>query len=190
MPTSPISVNLDRMVDAMLDTRTPHYWDPKRKRIVRGSSDLDDDKTRRVLIDTIGKRKFKQLTDGFAATVDPKDGKLVQEAVKGSFDKFNRLLQRRLDLKTAWMAFAGPELMEAAVDWLAMQGIEEFIATGEIARIAIEQADEDIEEEDEDEDSDEEEEPDEEEVEEEEDLEEEEEEDDDDDFEESEDDEE
>ena len=147
MPTSPISINLDRMVDAMLDTRTPHYWDPKRKKIVRGSSELDDDKSRRVLIDTIGKRKFKQLTDGFAETIDPKDGKLVQDAVKGSFDKFNRLLQKRLDLKQAWIEFAGAELMDAAVDWLAMQGIEEFIATGEIAKIAIEQAEEDLEEE-------------------------------------------
>ena len=125
MPTSPISINLDRMVDAMLDTRTPHYWDPKRKKIVRGSSELDDDKTRRVLIDTIGKRKFKQLTDGFAETIDPKDGKLVQDAVKGSFDKFNRLLQKRLDLKQAWIEFAGAELMDAPVDWLAMQGIVE-----------------------------------------------------------------
>lgn len=165
MPTSPISINLDRMVDAMLDTRTPHYWDPKRKKIVRGSSDLDDDKTRRVLIDTIGKRKFKQLTDGFAETLDAKDAKLVQDAVKGSFDKFNRLLQKRPELKQAWIAFAGPELMDAAVDWLAMQGIEEFIATGEIAKIAIEQAEEDLD--DEDEDSDEEEDEDEEEEEEE-----------------------
>lgn len=154
MPTSPISINLDRMVDAMLDTRTPHYWDPKRKKIVRGSSELDDDKTRRVLIDTIGKRKFKQLTDGFAATIDPKDGKLVQEAVKGSFDKFNRLLQKRPDLKKAWIAFAGPELMDAAVDWLAMQGIEEFIATGEIAKFAVEEAEEELDEDLEDEDED------------------------------------
>ena len=153
MPNQPISINLDRMVDAMLDTRTPHYWDPKRSKIVRGSSDLDDDRTRRVLIDTIGKRKFKQLTDGFAKTIDPKDGKLVQEAVKGSFDKFNRLLQKRADLKKAWIAFAGEELMEAAVDWLAMQGIEEFIATGEIAKFALEEAESaDEEEEDEEED--------------------------------------
>ncbi|MCA8918296.1 MAG: hypothetical protein KDB32_04400 [Planctomycetes bacterium] len=158
MPNQPISINLDRMVDAMLDTRTPHYWDPKRSKIVRGSSDLDDDRTRRVLIDTIGKRKFKQLTDGFAKTIDPKDGKLVQEAVKGSFDKFNRLLQKRADLKKAWIAFAGEELMEAAVDWLAMQGIEEFIATGEIAKFALEEAESaDEEEEDEDDDEDEEE---------------------------------
>ena len=179
MPNQPISINLDRMVDAMLDTRTPHYWDPKRSKIVRGSSDLDDDRTRRVLIDTIGKRKFKQLTDGFAKTIDPKDGKLVQDAVKGSFDKFNRLLQKRLDLKKAWIAFAGEELMEAAVDWLAMQGVEEFIATGEIARLAVEDDGEDDEDldDDEDDEDEEEEEPDEEEDAEEEEEEEEEEED-------------
>jgi hypothetical protein len=158
MPSQPISINLDRMVDAMLDTRTPHYWDPKRTKIVRGSSELDDDRTRRVLIDTIGKRKFKQLTDGFAKTIDPKDAKLVQDAVKGSFDKFNRLLQKRPDLKKAWIAFAGVELMEAAVDWLAMQGVDEFIATGEIAKFAIAHAEEAEEEEDEDEDEEEEEE--------------------------------
>jgi hypothetical protein len=154
MPTQPISINLDRMVDAMLDTRTPHYWDPKRTKIVRGSSELDDDRTRRVLIDTIGKRKFKQLTDGFAKTIDPKDAKLVQDAVKGSFDKFNRLLQKRLDLKKAWIAFAGVELMEAAVDWLAMQGIDEFIATGEIAKFATAHAEEVAAEEEEDDDED------------------------------------
>jgi hypothetical protein len=134
---------------------------------VRGSSDLDDERARRVLIDTIGKRKFKQLTDGFARTLDAKDAKLVQDAVKGSFDKFNRLLQKREDLKKEWIAFAGEELMEAAVDWLAMQGIEEFIATGEIARFAIEESgEEDEEDEGEDLDDDEEEEEEEEEPEE------------------------
>ena len=168
MPNQPISINLDRMVDAMLDTRTPHYWDPKRSKIVRGSSELDDDRTRRVLIDTIGKRKFKQLTDGFTKNIDPKDAKLVQEAVKGSFDKFNRLLQKRLDLKQAWIAYAGVELMDAAVDWLSMQGVEEFIATGEIAKFAVEEAEAEEEEEDDelDVDDDEEEEPEEEEEEE------------------------
>lgn len=150
MPNQPISINLDRMVDAMLDTRTPHYWDPKRSKIVRGSSELDDDRTRRVLIDTIGKRKLKQFTDGFAKTLDPKDGKLVQEAAKGSFDKFSRLLQKRADLKKAWIAFVGEELMEAAVDWLAMQGVEEFIATGEIAKFALEEAEDEEETEDDD----------------------------------------
>ena len=116
-----------------------------------GDRILDDDRTRRVLIDTIGKRKFKQLTDGFAKTIDSKDGKLVQDAVKGSFDKFNRLLQKRLDLKQAWIAYAGVELMDAAVDWLSMQGVEEFIATGEIAKFAISEAEAEEEEEDEDE---------------------------------------
>jgi hypothetical protein len=164
MPNTPITINLDRMVDAMLDTRTPHYWDPKRSKIVRGSSELDDDRTRRVLIDTIGKRKLKQLTDGFAKSIDPKDAKLVQEAVKGSFDKFNRLLQKRADLKKAWLVFAGPELMDAAVDWFAMQGVEEFIATGEIAKIALAEAEEELEEEELDEDEEEEEEEEEEEA--------------------------
>ena len=143
------------MVDAMLDTRTPHYWDPKRSKIVRGSSELDEDKTRRVLIDTIGKRKLKQLTDGFAKSLDPKDAKQVQEAAKGGSDKLTRLLQKRTDLKKLWIAFAGVELMDAAVDWLAMQGVEEFIATGEIAKFAIAEAEAAAEEEeDEDDDAD------------------------------------
>ena len=190
MPNQPFSINLDRMVDAMLDTRTPHYWDPKRSKIVRGSSELDDDRTRRVLIDTIGKRKFKQLTDGFCKEIDPKDAKLVQEAVKGSFDKFTRLLQKRTDLKKVWIAFAGVELMDAAVDWLAMQGVEEFIATGEIAKFAVAEAEAEESEEDEDLDDDDEDEEDEEEPDEEDEDDEEEEEDEEDDEEEEEDDEE
>lgn len=138
MPTQTVSINLDRLVDAMLDSRTPHYWDVKRSKLIRGASELDEEKGLRVLVDTIGNRKYRRLTDGFAKTLDPKDGKLVMEAVKGSFDKFNRLLQKRQDLKAEWIAYAGTELMEAALDWLAMQGVDEFIATGEIARFAIE----------------------------------------------------
>ncbi len=147
MPTQPLTINLDRLVDAMLDTRTPHYWDPKRQKLTRGASELDDEKSRRVLVDTIGNRKYRRLTDGFARTLDPKDGKLVMEAVKGSFDKFNRLLQKRQDLKKAWIAYAGNELMEAAIDWLAMQGVDEFIATGDIARFAIDAPEEEVEDE-------------------------------------------
>jgi cobalamin biosynthesis protein CobT len=131
----------------MLDTRTPHYWDPKRLKLIRGVGELDDDKGYRVLVDTIGNRKYRRLTDGFAKTLDPKDAKLVMEAVKGSFDKFNRLLQKRADLKKEWITYAGNELMEAAIDWLAMQGIDEFIATGEIAKFAIDAPEEEPEEE-------------------------------------------
>lgn len=159
MPTQTVTINLDRLVDAMLDTRMPHYWDPKRSKLMRGASELDDDKGRRVLVDTIGNRKYRKLTDGFAKTLDPKDGKLVMEAVKGSFDKFNRLLQKRTDLKKEWIAYAGSELMEAAIDWLAMQGVDEFIATGEISKFAVEGEEEELEEEvsdDDDEDEDEE----------------------------------
>ncbi len=157
MPTQTVTINLDRLVDAMLDTRMPHYWDPKRSKLMRGASELDDDKGRRVLVDTIGNRKYRKLTDGFAKTLDPKDGKLVMEAVKGSFDKFNRLLQKRADLKKEWIAYAGSELMEAAIDWLAMQGVDEFIATGEISKFAVEGEEEALEEEESDDDDDEEE---------------------------------
>lgn len=158
MPTQPININLDRLVDAMLDTRTPHYWDPKRTKLIRGAGEMEDDKGRRVLVDTIGNRKYRKLTDGFAKTLDPKDGKLVMEAVKGSFDKFNRLLQKRPDLKKEWIAYSGEELMEAAIDWLAMQGVDEFIATGEIAKFAVDAPEEEELETDEDEDEEEEEE--------------------------------
>jgi hypothetical protein len=165
MPTQTLTINLDRLVDAMLDPRTPHYWDPKRSKLVRGSSDLEEEKGVRVLVDTIGNRKFKKLTDAFISTLDPKDGKLVAEAVKGSFDKFNRLLQKRPDLKKEWIAHAGEELMEAAIDWLAMQGVDEFIATGEIAKFALDAPDlETLEESEEDLDEDEEEEGDDEET--------------------------
>lgn len=152
MPASQMSINLDRLVEAMLDTRTAHYWDPKRGKLIRGNSELEEERGRRVLVDTIGNRKFKRLTDNFARKLDPKDAKLVLEAVKGSFDKFNRLLQKRLDLKKEWIAYAGHELMETAVDWLAMQGVEEFIATGDIAKFALEEIASELEESDEDED--------------------------------------
>jgi hypothetical protein len=158
MPAQPLSINLDRLVDAMLDTRMPHYWDPKRMKLIRGAGEMDDDKGRRMLVDTIGNRKYRRLTDGFAKTLDPKDGKLVMEAVKGSFDKFNRLLQKRADLKKEWILYAGNELMEFAIDWLAMQGIDEFIATGEIAKFAVDGPEEEELEEDEDEEEEEEEE--------------------------------
>lgn len=161
MPTQTVTINLDRLVDAMLDSRTPHYWDVKRSKLIRGASELDEEKGLRVLVDTIGNRKYRRLTDAFAKTLDPKDGKLVMEAVKGSFDKFNRLLQKRPDLKAEWIAYAGEELMEAAIDWLAMQGVDEFIATGEMAKFAMdapeaEELDEDEELDDEDEESEEE----------------------------------
>ncbi len=155
MPTTQLSINLDRLVEAMLDTRTAHYWDPKRGKLIRGNSELEEERGRRVLVDTIGNRKFKRLTDSFARKLDPKDAKLVLEAVKGSFDKFNRLLQKRADLKKEWIAHAGHELMETAVDWLAMQGVEEFIATGDIAKFALEEIAAELDE-DEDEDEDEE----------------------------------
>jgi hypothetical protein len=159
MPSQPITINLDRMVDAMLDMRTPHYWDPKRSRLTRGAGELDDDgKTQRVLIDTIGNRKIKRITDGFAQTLDPKDAKLVQDAVKAGGDKFVRLLTKREDLKAEWFVYAGENLMEAAIDWLAMQGVDEFIAEGEIAKFALEAAEIEELEEDEDDDDDEEEE--------------------------------
>ncbi|MBK9976259.1 MAG: hypothetical protein IPP14_15950 [Planctomycetes bacterium] len=138
MPTAPLSINLDRMVDAMLDTRTAHYWDPKRGKLIRGAGELDDEKGKRVLLDTIGNRKFKKMIDGFLKLLDSKDAKLIADAVKGSPDKFNKLLQKRPDLKKEWTTHAGRELTEMAIDWLAMQGIEEFVATGDMAKFAIE----------------------------------------------------
>lgn len=157
MPIAPLSINLDRMVDAMLDTRTPHYWDPKRGKLIRGAGELEDDKGRRVLVDTIGNRKFKKMIDSFLRLLDSKDAKLIQEAVKGSPDKFNKLLQKRADLKKEWLTHAGRELTEMAIDWLAMQGIEEFVATGDMAKFAMEiaaEAAEAAEEEEDDEDED------------------------------------
>lgn len=138
MPITPLSINLDRMIDAMLDTRTAHYWDPKRGKLIRGAGELEDDKGHRVLLDTIGNRKFKKLIDGFLKLLDSKDAKLIQEAVKGSPDKFNKLLQKRPDLKKVWSQHAGRELTEMAIDWLAMQGVEEFVATGDMAKYAVE----------------------------------------------------
>lgn len=138
MPTTPLSINLDRMVDAMLDTRTAHYWDPKRGKLIRGAAELDDEKGKRVLLDTIGNRKFKKMIDGFLKLLDSKDAKLIADAVKGSPDKFNKLLQKRPDLKKEWITHAGRELTEMAIDWLAMQGVEEFVATGDMARFAAE----------------------------------------------------
>lgn len=138
MPITPLSINLDRMIDAMLDTRTAHYWDPKRGKLIRGAGELEDDKGARVLLDTIGNRKFKKMIDGFLKLLDSKDAKLIQDAVKGSPDKFNKLLQKRADLKKEWIQHAGRELTEMAIDWLAMQGVEEFVATGDMARYAME----------------------------------------------------
>ncbi|MBX3473593.1 MAG: hypothetical protein KF754_04355 [Planctomycetes bacterium] len=162
MPTTPLSINLDRMVDAMLDTRTAHYWDPKRGKLIRGSAELEDEKGKRVLLDTIGNRKFKKLIDGFVKLLDSKDAKLIADAVKGSPDKFNKLLQKRPDLKKEWVTFAGRELTEMVISWLTLQGVEEFVATGEMARFAMEMAAEaaEAEESDEDDDEDEEEEED------------------------------
>lgn len=155
----PITINLDVLIDAILDTRTPHYWDPKRRKIIRGSSDLDDEKARRVLIDTIGKRRFRQLVDALIDYLDDdKDVKAVQDAAKGTFDKFNRMLIRRPDIRQAWIAVNAEDLIEAAQDWLVLQGIEEFIATGEMADFVLGEEEED-EEEDIDDDDEEEEEP-------------------------------
>jgi len=156
MASTPLSINLDRMVDAMLDTRTAHYWDPKRGKLIRGAGELDDEKGKRVLLDTIGNRKFKKLIDGFLKLLDSKDAKLIADAVKGSPDKFNKLLQKRPDLKKEWVTHAGHELIEMAIDWLAMQGIEEFVATGDMARFAAEIAADAAEAEETDEDEDEE----------------------------------
>lgn len=155
MPTTPLSINLDRMVDAMLDTRTAHYWDPKRGKLIRGAGELDDEKGKRVLLDTIGNRKFKKLIDGFVKLLDSKDAKLIADAVKGSPDKFNKLLQKRPDLKKEWVTFAGRELTEMVISWLTLQGVEEFVATGDMARFAMEMAAEAAEAEESDEDDDE-----------------------------------
>ena len=122
------------MVEAISDTRTPHYWDVKRNRLVAGSIDEDDTRDRKVFVEPIGNRKFRKMVDRFIRVLDSKDAKQAQEAARSSPDKFNRLLSRRPDLKKAWLKSAGRELAMAAIDWLALQGIEEFVATGELSR--------------------------------------------------------
>ncbi|MHC4840231.1 MAG: hypothetical protein ACYTDT_04610 [Planctomycetota bacterium] len=138
------TINLDRFVDALLETRTPHYWDPKRFKLVRGASDLDDEKNERVLLDTIGQRQFKNLVKEMAAQIeDDKDRKLVTDAAKHNMDKLGRLLNKRNELKQLWYEIAGPELIEVACDWLANHGVEEFIAQGKVTEIAFGDAEED-----------------------------------------------
>ena len=132
-----VTINIDRLVEAMCDTRTPHYWDPRSLKLRRGGANLDDGPNPHVLVDTLGNRKFRRLTDGFARLLDSKDTKLVEDAVKGSFDRFNRLLGRRNDLKKEWLRYAGKSLVAAAIDWLAMQNIDEFVATGNLARHVV-----------------------------------------------------
>ncbi len=137
MAQAVITVDLDLMVNAVCDRRTPHYWDTKRHKILRGTSGSDEVKARRVLIETLGRKQFKRLVDGFAVLLDSKDAKLVLDAVKVSFDKFNRLLLKDPELKQQWLRYAGSELTEAVIEWLADQGIEEFFPTGELARYAF-----------------------------------------------------
>ncbi|MDC1142830.1 hypothetical protein OAU50_07035 [Planctomycetota bacterium] len=149
------TINLDRFVDALLETRTPHYWDPKRFKLVRGASDLDDEKNQRVLLDTIGQRQFKKLVKDLAALIeDDKDRKLVTDAAKHNMDKLGRLLNKRADLKELWYEVAGPELIEVACDWLSNHGVEELIAVGKVTEIAFRDAEEDDEEDDDDDDDD------------------------------------
>ncbi|MCF6228302.1 MAG: hypothetical protein L3J82_06510 [Planctomycetes bacterium] len=147
------TINLDRFVDALLESRTAHYWDPKRFKLMRGASDLDDEANERVLLDCIGQRQFKKLVKEMATHIeDDKDRKLVTDAAKHNMDKLARLLIKRADLKQLWYEIAGPELIEVACDWLSNHGVEEFIALGTITEIAFSDAEEEEETDDDDED--------------------------------------
>ncbi|GIK52352.1 MAG: hypothetical protein BroJett014_13250 [Planctomycetota bacterium] len=127
-----ISINLDPIVAARVDTKTPHYWDIKRRRVIRGAD--EDDGGRRVLIDTIPLRTLRKLVTDFRKIVDSSDHKSIDEVLKGGLDKLPKLFEKRPDLDKAWRKQAGAELARAAVDWLALQGIEKFSPAGDMSR--------------------------------------------------------
>ncbi len=133
MAKKQITINIDPIVDARVDTKTPHYWDIKRRRVIRGN-DEDSDGGRTVLIDTIPVRALRKLVSDYKKIVDTKDQKAIEEVLKDGLEKFPKLLEKRPDLDAAWRKQAGPELARAAVDWLALQGIEKFNPSGEMAR--------------------------------------------------------
>lgn len=129
-----VSINLDRLVDAMFDAKSVHYWDVKRNKLIPGSTEDEEIRPGRVLVDGIGGRKFKRLASGFAKLLDSKDAKQIDDVARQGPDKFYKLLEKRPPLKKEWVRYAGAELAQTAIDWLGLQGVDEFIATGELAR--------------------------------------------------------
>lgn len=133
MAKKQIIINIDPIVDARVDTKTPHYWDVKRRRVLRGS-DEEEAAGRTVLIDTVPARALRKLISDFRKIVDTKDQKLIDEVLKAGLDRFPKLLEKNPELDKTWHKQTGPELARAAVDWLALQGIENFTPTGSMSR--------------------------------------------------------
>ncbi|CAG0932190.1 hypothetical protein PLCT1_02004 [Planctomycetaceae bacterium] len=133
MAKKQITINIDPIVEARVDTKTPHYWDVKRRRVLRGS-DEEDAPGRTVLIDTIPARVLRKLITDFRKIVDTKDGKAIDEVLKAGLDRFPKLLEKSPELDKLWHKQAGRELARAAVDWLGMQGIENFTPSGAMSR--------------------------------------------------------
>lgn len=128
-----ITINIDPIVEARVDTKTPHYWDVKRRRVLRGS-DEDGAPSRTVLIDTIPLRALRKLITDFRKIVDTKDQKAIDEVLKAGLDRFPKLLEKNAELAKSWRKFSGRELAHAAMDWLALQGIENVSPVGAMSR--------------------------------------------------------
>ena len=133
MAKKQITINIDPIVEARIDTKTPHYWDVKRRRVLRGN-DEEGASGRTVLIDTIPARTLRKLIVDFRKIVDSKDQKQVDEVLKAGLDRFPKLLEKEPGLATTWRKQAGRPLAQAAVDWLSMQGIERFTPSGSMSR--------------------------------------------------------
>lgn len=131
MPRQMVSINIDRLADALIDLKTPHYWDIKRRKVLAGE---DGESSRTVLIDTLNTRKLRKLVTDFGKILDTADGKTVSEVAKTGLDKFPKLLEKSPKLQPMWSKFAGQELAKAAVAWLELQGIEKYMPTGNLAR--------------------------------------------------------
>lgn len=128
-----ITINIDPIVEARIDTKTPHYWDVKRRRVLRGS-DEEGASGRTVLIDTIPLRALRKLISDFRKIADSKDHKALDEVLKAGLDRFPKLLEKNPELAKQWRKFAGRDLAYAAMDWLALQGIENVSPAGSMSR--------------------------------------------------------
>ncbi len=136
MAKKQITINIDPIVEARVDTKTPHYWEVKRRRVLRGA-DEEGATGRTVLIDTIPARTLRKLIEGFKKIVDSKDQKAIDEVLKADLDRFPKLLEKNPELEKQWHKQAGRELARAAVDWLGMQGIEDFTPSGAMSRYLV-----------------------------------------------------
>lgn len=131
MPRQMVSINIDRLAEALIDLKTPHYWDIKRRKVLAGE---ESESSRTVLIDTLNARKLRKLVTDFGKILDSADSKSVNEVAKNGLDKFPRLLEKSPKLGPMWSKFAGLELAKAAVAWLELQGIEKYLPTGNLAK--------------------------------------------------------